>query len=336
MKADRDPLPDATDAGPPPPGTRELAELPDLLQQQKKRRVWRFALASMALGALLIGLGGCRMNAHANELIAQRVAEHDAEGRMPGAAPVFLEAEGSQRAVLLIHGWVSTPADWWDLPQRLHERGVTVHAPLLPGHGTSPEDLAGVTHEQWLEAALAHYDALQSTHEQVCVAGFSMGGALAVAVAEARDAERLALMAPYFRVRDPWWTVLPVLTWARLVRGFVPYVDSGPDPVALNKRENADRIIKYRVLPLVSLGELGALGRRVRQGDFLARVTEPVLMVVSEGDRAASPIAATRAFELLGSSDKRLERVEDSDHQLLHDYDAEAVAAWLVDFLTET
>jgi esterase/lipase len=66
----------------------------------------------------------------------------------------------------------------------------------------------------------------------------------------------------------------------------------------------------------------------------LEAVEEPVLMVVSDGDEAADPERAVEAFEGLHSAEKELLRVQDSSHQLLHDFDADQVSAALVAFLT--
>ena len=294
------------------------------------------SLMAIGLGVLLVGLGACRMNAHARGLLAEARSQLDADGRMPGAAPIDLRIPGARRAVLLIHGWASTPADWHDLPERLSAEGVSVLAPLLPGHGTTSEEFAEVQLEQYVTAVLDHFDALQATHEEVCVAGFSMGAALALKVAEARNVHGVALMAPYFQIRDPWWTILPVRTWAALVDGWLPYVDSGPEPIALNQRENADRIVKYRVLPLSALQPLGQLGEQICRREFLERVDDPLLMIVSEGDRAANPRAATKRFEFLSSTHKQLETVHRSNHQLLHDYDSGQVSQLLFEFLLAT
>mgnify|MGYP007097276300 CR=1 FL=1 len=45
-------------------------------------------------------------------------------------------------------------AELGELPERLHEAGFAVEAPLFPGHGTTPADLRESHPEDWLEAAL--------------------------------------------------------------------------------------------------------------------------------------------------------------------------------------
>src|SRR3972149_1032004 len=55
------------------------------------------------------------------------------------------------RAVLLIHGWTSTPYEVRRLGKYLNEKGYTAHAPLLKGHGTAPEDLEQSSWQDWLK-----------------------------------------------------------------------------------------------------------------------------------------------------------------------------------------
>ena len=323
-----------------PPGSRQLAELAPGLSPQgppparPPRRLLGLALVALVLGTGLFGLGACRMFGHTSRLIAETEASLDSNGRLPGAAPVLVEANGATRAVLLIHGWASAPADWHDLPQQLAERGVSAHAMLLPGHGTSPRTFGEVELAEYRAAVEREFDDLASRYDEVAVAGFSMGAALALDLATRRDVDRVALMAPYFDIHDPTWTILPVHTWARLLDGLVPFVDSGPSPVALNKQENADRIVKYRVLPLSAMRPLCEIGLYVREPEVLEAITAPVLMIVSEGDEAADPDIAKDAFKDLGSGEKELVVVHRSSHQLLHDHDAEQVTSELLTFLS--
>ena len=69
--------------------------------------------------------------------------------------PVSIE-RGRRRACLLLHGWLSSPADFADLPGALDRAGWDVYAPLLPGHGTACEDLDGMSAEDMLAGARVH------------------------------------------------------------------------------------------------------------------------------------------------------------------------------------
>ncbi|RPH38721.1 MAG: alpha/beta hydrolase, partial [Burkholderiales bacterium] len=63
----------------------------------------------------------------------------------------FLWEAGSV-GVFLSHGYTATTAEVRLFAKRLHEKGYSVAAPLLAGHGTRPEDLNRVTWQDWVES----------------------------------------------------------------------------------------------------------------------------------------------------------------------------------------
>lgn len=56
-------------------------------------------------------------------------------------APFILT--GGDDGILLIHGFTGSPAEMRPLGCYLHERGLTVSAPLLPDHGTTASGAGG-------------------------------------------------------------------------------------------------------------------------------------------------------------------------------------------------
>ena len=94
-------------------------------------------------------------------------------------APFLLE--GSRSGVLLLHGFTSTPQSVRYVGHQLHAlSGVTVMAPLLAGHGTTPEDFAQTGFRDWLKSAEDALEALSARCTTVCVAGLSLGGTIAL------------------------------------------------------------------------------------------------------------------------------------------------------------
>jgi carboxylesterase len=87
------------------------------------------------------------------------------------------------RGVLLIHGFASTPPELRRLGEVLAANGFRCHAPALPGHGTTPEDLERTTWEDWAACVAAEFDELASECDDVMVVGQSMGGTLALHLA---------------------------------------------------------------------------------------------------------------------------------------------------------
>ena len=51
--------------------------------------------------------------------------------------------------VLLVHGFTGSPASMRPWGEFLNSKGYTVRVPLLPGHGTQPEDLNKVKWQEW-------------------------------------------------------------------------------------------------------------------------------------------------------------------------------------------
>ncbi|MEZ5979386.1 MAG: alpha/beta fold hydrolase, partial [Planctomycetota bacterium] len=228
------------DVGHPPPGTKELAEIAPLLVPRSKRRWWRWCLGVVVLGSALVLLGACRMDAHARRLLAaEREAGIEPGVVRPGWGPIDAGPLDAEVAVLLIHGFRSTPRDFGELPDRLAGEGVRVRAMLLPGHGTSSEELATTTVEQWIEAVREEYRALRSRHASVRVVGYSLGGALALVALADEPPDRLALVAPYFAVAPRWYAWPNVETWARAARRLVDWIDSGPEVHGLSDRTRA-------------------------------------------------------------------------------------------------
>jgi carboxylesterase len=78
--------------------------------------------------------------------------------------PIEERSEG-RAGVFLIHGLDATEYDLGSMHTRLKLAGFVTHSLTLPGHGTRPEDLLGVTAEDWLEACRARYRELAAEYE---------------------------------------------------------------------------------------------------------------------------------------------------------------------------
>lgn len=85
--------------------------------------------------------------------------------------------------VLLLHGYTGSPASMRPWAEYLHQRGYTVRVPLLPGHGTKPEDLNAIKWQQWPEKAEKELTELLKTCTKVFICGLSMGGGTTLYIA---------------------------------------------------------------------------------------------------------------------------------------------------------
>src|SRR5918998_1676938 len=93
---------------------------------------------------------------------------------LPGCEP--WSTNGGRHGVLVLHGFTGCPQSMRPLAEAFADEGYTVDLPLLPGHGTSPDDLAATRWSDWSGAAEAVYENLAARCDRVVVAGLSMGG----------------------------------------------------------------------------------------------------------------------------------------------------------------
>jgi len=100
---------------------------------------------------------------------------------MPGAEP--FSAPGGPHGALVVHGFTGTPQSMRGLAGAFAAAGFAVELPLLPGHGTSVDDMATTTWADWSGAVERAYDDLAGRCERVVVAGLSMGATLAARLA---------------------------------------------------------------------------------------------------------------------------------------------------------
>ena len=91
---------------------------------------------------------------------------------------------GSNKSVLLLHGFAANPYSLIELGNFLSSQGYNVYAPLLPGHGTSAFDLEKYSWEDWQRESENAYLFLENNSEEVYIIGFSMGGDLALNLAK--------------------------------------------------------------------------------------------------------------------------------------------------------
>lgn len=119
------------------------------------------------------------------------------------------------KAVLLVHGFSGYPGEIIRPGKDLFAAGFDCYAPRMPGHGTSGDDFIASKAEDWIGTIYDAYALLSKSYESVYLVGHSMGGAIATIIADAFDAERLALLAPALLVPSiPVWKL-------RLFRHFV-------------------------------------------------------------------------------------------------------------------
>lgn len=109
--------------------------------------------------------------------------------------------EGGKIGVLFIHGLTTTTAEVRPLAKCLHDLGFTVSGILLPGHGTTPEELNRTHRKSWIKESEKEYLKLKSKCPFVFVAASSAGCLIALHLASKyKEIRGLLLFAPAMRL----------------------------------------------------------------------------------------------------------------------------------------
>jgi carboxylesterase len=241
---------------------------------------------------------------------------------MPGAEPY--SATGDTRGALVLHGFTGNPQSLRDLALALADAGFTVELPLLPGHGTDVADMLSTGWEDWSRAAEDAYTELAARSDAVVVAGLSMGGLLAVWLAEHHpDIAAIAVVNPLLSSPDAD-TVALVQSMLESGEEVAPGI--GSDIAKEGVTESA-----YPELPLRPALSLFAAANDV--ATQLESVTCPVLVFTSKQDHVVDPVSS----DLLVTRAKGpVEQVllERSYHVATLDWDKDEIEARTVEFLS--
>jgi len=240
-------------------------------------------------------------------------------------SPFFLH--GGPIGVMLIHGFTGSPPEMRLVGNYLHQRGLTVSGPLLPGHGTTIDDLNQTAWTEWtkhVEGALAE---LQARCETVFVGGLSMGSLLTLYLAAYHpDLPGAIAYSPATMVADQRSRLAPILKY--LMR----QVPKGEDD-DLHDPEAKSLIWSYDGWPAAGVYELQNLTREVKR--LLPKVSPPLLIIYSTADETIHPDSAQFTYEHAGSADKELVTLHGSGHVLTVDAEWESVAGRTYQFIQE-
>ena len=236
-------------------------------------------------------------------------------GVLPGAEPY--EADGGPVAVLLCHGFTGTPQSLRPWAEQLAAAGLTVSLPLLPGHGTRWQDLNATRWTDWFDTIEHAYLRLRERGAEVFVAGLSMGGTLALRLAEVHP-DGLAgviLVNPSLGTQRREAAILPLLRWV------VPSVAGIASDI--KKPDTAE--LAYDRTPLQGMYQLRRLWQLTRAD--LGRVTAPLLVFRSRVDHVVEPLSGRLLREGCAGTELTERILDDSYHVATLDNDAPLIVA---------
>lgn len=232
---------------------------------------------------------------------------------------------GGSHGALLLHGFGGTPPELRRLGVHLAEHGWRCSAPMLAGHGSTPETLARTRWQDWESSARSALDTLASGCDVVVVAGQSMGGTLALHLA-ATDSRIMAVAG----LASPIWIRGLALRLLPIAKHVVRWNRPGAD-IDLWLPEAVEELYSYGRRSTHSIHELVRLMTVTRAE--LATVRQPVLLLHGARDRGIDPRnAADIEARLLCSAHVERVILERSGHAISVDIDRDTVNARVLAF----
>jgi carboxylesterase len=229
---------------------------------------------------------------------------------------------GAGPAVLLLHGLTGTPWEMRPLAHALAEAGFACRAPLLPGHGTAPRELARVRREAWLTATAQAFDELAASHRCVYAIGLSLGGLLALRLCVERPVAAAVVLATPLRFRARIRAAVHLLAPIGASLAKTPGIADA----------EARRVHPgYSRMPFSSIRELLRLQGEVEVA--LPRVEAPLRLIYSRADRTVAVEDAERILSRVGSRERSVHYLERSDHVLPVDLESARVSRLALEFL---
>ena len=227
----------------------------------------------------------------------------------PEVAPWFSEGTNGI-GILFVHGFTGSPASMRPWAEYFAERGYTVRMPLLPGHGTSPEEMNETTWDQWYAGAEQPYLELVEKCEKVFVCALSMGGALTLRLAALHEPVGIVLVNPLIHIKGINRLLIPIVS--KLV-GMRPAVGNDIKKPVTNE-------YAYDRTPLKAVASLLKLLADVRSRTNQVKV--PLLLLHSVDDHLVAPSNSEWIFANVSSPVKEEILLKDSYHVATLDYDA--------------
>lgn len=221
--------------------------------------------------------------------------------------------------MVLCHGFTGSPASLRGWGEELAGAGFSVRIPLLPGHGTRWQDMNATGFDDWLAELVTATRELRERCDTVVVGGLSMGGTLALRLAELHGdlLDGLVLVNPSVMSRRWDARLAPVL---RLLQPLLLRVSPSLPGIADDIAKPGVVEGGYDRVPVAAGLSLQAAWRLVRAD--LAQVRAPLLLLHSRVDHVVEPENARLVLTGVSSTDVREVVLENSFHVATLDHDA--------------
>lgn len=240
------------------------------------------------------------------------------------------------RGALIVHGLTATPATMAPTIEAMEEAGYVVSAPLLPGHGTTEQDLEQTPWQDWATAVQAAYDTLAARCDSIYYIGLSLGALLGLHLAaqSPQKLRALALMGTPLHLSPFVRRIVPVVRYSpiRWIYTTSPkdWKTSVADPEGLEVYQESS----YARIPTKAVYQIYDLETVVSAE--LNRIHIPTLLVHSHHDEVAPPSNVAELCAALAKPAPDVLWLEKSYHVLTLDYERDMMNQAILKFFERT
>jgi esterase/lipase len=219
-------------------------------------------------------------------------------------------------AVLLVHGFMASPAEMRSLGARLQQQGCHVFGIRLKGHATSPWDLRNRDWHEWAASVQRGYRIAAAYSDEVHLVGFSTGGLLvlnhAVSHPEHRLTSVVSACAPV-KFQDKNMKFVPLMHRANKIVRWVS--EEGLMPFRPNNTEHPN--INYAHIPIRALYQLQKFIAHFF--DRPARIDCPVHLLQGDEDPVVVPSSVDKLYDHIEAPHKDIISIRSQRHGIVYE-----------------
>lgn len=230
----------------------------------------------------------------------------------------FMLGNNSEIGVLMAHGFEASPHELLGLAQFLASNNITVYVIRLNGHGTDIRELDNSKWQEWYKDYEIAYNELSNKTRKVYVAGHSLGGALALYLAEQKETAGVISLATPTGLQDR------MAEYAWLMKYFKKY-----EARNISEDEKNYYYDNYSVAGVAQLVEVIHAYK-----EDLSKITEPILVMQLGNETLIDPNSATYIYNNVKSKNKDIVIISGKGHGLLNGKYKDKVYEDVYDFVT--
>lgn len=148
-------------------------------------------------------------------------------------------------AILLVHGLSATNRIFLDLEKKLKRKKHIVYNPLLPGHGTKPEDLTKVSYQHLVDFLKAYVKPIIKQYKQIVVIAESFGANIVLDALAKKYIKGMVFLGTALKVRKEWF-----------YQGIISLLKTIYPSYYYKKEKNHPRVIKGTTYSKIPLGTI--------------------------------------------------------------------------------